>query len=242
MIVGFSPDDQYILGSSNDNSTRLWLQKSQRVRHTLNGHTSKIFASAFTSDSQNVITGSHDRSIKVWDLAKGNCLKTIFCYSSCNTLCLNSNGNMICSGHFDSTLRLWDIKTGDSVGELTNIHSGQITSVCPVPDSYGNIVLTNSRDNTLKLVDIGTQKIIQTFKHENYVNPSNWAKATISPDGKFVAAGSNDGNIYIWDASNGKLEKILEGHKDIVNCVVWNPLNMSQMVSCDKSGTIILWD
>lgn len=37
MIVGFSPDDQFILGSSNDNSTRLWVQKTQRVRHTLNG-------------------------------------------------------------------------------------------------------------------------------------------------------------------------------------------------------------
>lgn len=242
MVTAFSPDDQFVLGSSNDNSTRIWLTKTQRVRHTLNGHTSKVFSSVFSPDSQKVITGSHDRSIKLWDMTKGHNTKTIFCYSSCNAICLSANGNIICSGHFDSSLRLWDIRTGENIGELSGIHSGQITSVSPGPESLGNSVLTNSRDNTLKLIDIGTQKTIQTYKHDNYINSANWTKACISPDGQYIASGSADGGIYIWETASGKINNILQGHKDAVTCVAWNPMDISRMVSCDKSGSVLFWE
>lgn len=242
MVAAFSPDDQFVLGSSNDNSTRIWLTKTQRVRHTLNGHTSKVFSSVFSHDSQKVITGSHDRSIKLWDMTKGHNTKTIFCYSSCNAIALSADGNIICSGHFDSTVRLWDMRTGESIGELSSLHSGQVTSIVCSPDSLGNTILTNSRDNTLKLVDVGTQKTIQIYKHDNYINPANWSKATMSPDGQYIAAGSTDGGIYIWETQSGKLNNILTGHKDSVTCVAWNPMDSSRMVSCDKSGSLFFWE
>src|SRR4051812_38350927 len=37
-----------------------------------------------------------------------------------------------------------------------------------------------------------------------------------SPDGQHVAAGSGDTCIYIWNASTGELEHLLEGHQDLV--------------------------
>lgn len=93
---------------------------------------------------------------------KGYCIRTIICYSSCNSLCSTSDGRLIVSGHFDHQLRFWDTKTGDCGKELSDIHTGQITSVCLSPD--GKYVLTNSRDNTLKIVDTRTWEVVTTFR------------------------------------------------------------------------------
>src|SRR4029434_7666714 len=44
-----------------------------------------------------------------------------------------------------------------------------------------------------------------------------------SPDGQRVAAGSDDTCIYIWNASTGELEHLLEGHQNLVRSVAWSP-------------------
>lgn len=240
MVTAFSADEQLVLGSSNDNSTRIWHLPTQRLRHTLNGHTSKVFAGCFSSDSQKALTGSHDRTIKIWDLQRGYVLRTIMCSSSCNAICNNAENTLAFSGHFDSNLRIWDLKNGTLVTELDKIHTDQITSVSIRSDSSS--ILTSSRDNTLKLIDTSSHEVIQSFKHDEYRNGANWAKSCISPDGAFVAAGSADGQVFIWDVKTGKLHSTLKGHKDIVTCVAWSPANNGSFASCDKSGHVFFWE
>jgi autophagy-related protein 16 len=41
------------------------------------------------------VTGSHDRTLKVWDLKKGYCSKTLFTFSSCNHLVLTDEGGCV---------------------------------------------------------------------------------------------------------------------------------------------------
>jgi WD40 repeat protein len=45
--------------------------------------------------------------------------------------------------------------------------------------------------------------------------------AACSPTGEFVAAGANDGNIYVWSVS-GAMTDVLHGHMDAVQCVSWS--------------------
>lgn len=240
MVTAFSADENLVLGSSNDNATRIWHLPTQRLRHTLNGHTSKVYAGCFSSDSSKALTGSHDRTIKIWDLVRGYVLRTIMCSSSCNAICMNVDSTLAFSGHFDSNLRIWELKNGTLVTELSGIHTDQITSVSINQDSTA--ILTSSRDNTLKLIDISSHEVIQTYKHDEYRNGANWAKACISPDGSYVAAGSSEGQVFIWDTKTGKTHSILKGHKDIVTCVAWNPQNNGTIASCDKSGAVFFWE
>jgi autophagy-related protein 16 len=159
-----NPND-YVIASSNDNAARVWTLTSgiNRIRHTLTGHLSRVSQALFTLDNSKAITGSHDRTIKVWDLQRGYCIRTIFCFSSCNSVCLTYDGLVIVSGHLDSQLRFWDVKTGDSIKTLETLHTQQITHVALSPD--GHSILTTSRDNCLKLVDSRTYTEIQTFKY-----------------------------------------------------------------------------
>eukprot|EP01104_Vermistella_antarctica_P010853 TRINITY_DN2938_c0_g1_i1.p1 TRINITY_DN2938_c0_g1~~TRINITY_DN2938_c0_g1_i1.p1 ORF type:complete len:547 (+),score=107.35 TRINITY_DN2938_c0_g1_i1:163-1803(+) len=240
MCVKFSSNGKFVLGASTDNAARIWDLDQCRVRHTLTGHIGKVFTAVFSSDSQKVITGSHDRTIKVWDLAKGYCIRTIFCFSSCNDICMTMDGSMACSGHLDGHVRFWDTKNGDCAQELTSLHSKQITSVSLHPD--GRTLLTSSRDNTLKMVDIRTFEQVQSYAHPDYRLGVNWAKASFSADGRYVASGGADGTMFIWDTFKGSLNTTLRNtHTTTVTSSAWNP-NGHQMASVDRGGSLVLWE
>jgi autophagy-related protein 16 len=241
MQVAFnnSTTDEHVLAASHDNATRVWSLALGRVQHCLLGHLSKVYTAQFTYENDKIVTGSHDRTIKVWDLQKRFCLRTIYCFSSCNDLCLSRESSMIISGHLDHNLRFWDIKNGDCIKELGDIHSGQITGVILSPD--GQTVLTSSRDNTLKIIDIRTYDVLQVFSHEGYRNGLNWTRSCFSPDGRYVASGSADGAVYVWDASTTNIEQVLKGaHKTFVTQVAWNPSGHG-LASVDRAGYISLW-
>lgn len=141
---------------------------------------------------------SHDRTIKIWDLAKGYCIKTILTLSSCNDVCLvEQDGNLIVTGHLDNGIRIWyshynngnkpnlprDTRSGSMVSEIVGRHCGQITNVIHI--SQKNAVLTTSRDDTIKLVDLRMdQKELLCYKADGFRTAFNWSKSCVSPDFK----------------------------------------------------------
>jgi len=246
MCLQFSPNDEFIMAGSNDNAVRIWSVNIGRIKHSLLGHVGKVYAAEFSYDNQRVVTGSHDRSMKVWDLQRGYCMRTIFCFSSCNDLALSRDAATAVSGHLDNCIRFWDVKNGDMAHEISHVHTGQVTCVTCSPD--GRTILTNSRDNTLKLIDIRTYEVLCTLKQEDYKNSLNWTRACFSPDGRYAAAGSSDGVVYVWDAvgsgstGQGQVVAKLSGHhKHPIPGVAWNSAGYSHLASCDKQGTVVLW-
>ncbi|KAI8987983.1 WD40-repeat-containing domain protein [Mycotypha africana] len=238
--IAFNITDDLVLGTCTDNATRLWSLSTHRLKQTLTGHIGKVYAAKFTADSKKVLSGSHDRTLKVWDLQKGYNIRTIFTFSSCNDLCLmDPDGQTVISGHLDNTIRLWDTCSGTGIKELTGIHNGQITSVCMSPD--GVSLLSSSRDNTLKIIDVRTYEVLKSFQADSYKNGVNWARSTFSPDGRYVAAGSADGAVYIWNTRTGNLEKTVADHSSVVCGVAWNPSG-EHLYSAEKNKIVCIYD
>jgi WD40 repeat protein len=86
-------------------------------------------------------------------------------------------------------------------------HSREATSVAFSPDGAR---LLSGGDDTLKLWDAATGRLIRTFEgHSRAVR-----EAAFSPDGKRIVSGSDDTTIRIWDAADGGLIATLIGARD----------------------------
>ncbi|KAH9110831.1 hypothetical protein LEN26_013617 [Aphanomyces euteiches] len=239
ICVRVSEDGELVLGTGCDRICQVWRVGTGRIAHTLLGHKGKVYAAEFLLDQTNeVLTGGADRSIRVWDVASGRNLKTFSCRSTCNDLAV-AVGGLFASAHQDGAVRFWDARTKNPVHEMPDLHADQITSVSFTKD--GTKLLTNSRDNSLNLLDTRMFDKLSTFTAPSYVCGFNWSKATITPDGQFVAAGSSSGSVLIWDAATTKVwRENKDTHTGAVVGCMWSP-NGQMLASCDKNGCLVLW-
>ncbi|XP_038051091.1 autophagy-related protein 16-1-like isoform X2 [Patiria miniata] len=238
MCIDFDQQEQFVLGASNDYATRVWGAQDHRLRHTLTGHGGKVLAARFLGDSNKVVSGSHDRTLKIWDLRSRACTKTIFAGSSCNDLVTSDGrGTNIISGHFDRKIRFWDTRSGDARANEFEL-SGKITSLELSTDRQ--YLLSCSKDDALKLIDVRMNKVVGTFCAEGFKVFLEYTRAALSPDGVYAACGSQDGSIYVWNMQTMKLEKTLKEHSAPVIAVTWHP-NGTKMLSCDRNKKVIMW-
>ncbi|WAR28352.1 A16L1-like protein, partial [Mya arenaria] len=214
-------DESHILGASNDYACRLWSIADQRLRHTLTGHSGKVLSAKFLGENSKVVSGSHDRTLKIWDL---------------HTKAFTLHGTHIISGHFDKRVRFWDTKSDNTSNEI-GLH-GRITSLALSPDRTSLLVCT--REDTLKVIDLRQNQVIYTLCDDNFKVGYDWSRAVFSPDGTYACAGSSDGTLFIWNIARGKVEKTLKEHTHSILACSWHPAG-SYILSSEKQKKVVLW-
>nr|QEE80076.1 ATG16L1 [Ctenopharyngodon idella]QHZ59457.1 autophagy-related protein 16-1-like protein [Ctenopharyngodon idella] len=233
--IEFDSAGSYLLAASNDFASRIWTVDDYRLRHTLTGHSGKVLSARFLLDNARIVSGSYDRTLKLWDLRSKVCMKTVFAGSSCNDIVCTEQ--CVMSGHFDKKVRFWDIRAETIVNELELL--GRVTSLDLNQDRTE--LLTCSRDDLVKIIDLRSNAVRQTFNAQGFKCGSDFTRVTFSPDGSYVAAGSADGVLYIWNVLTGKLDKTLDkGHSSAINSVSWSPSG-AYVVSVEKGSKAVLW-
>ena len=159
---------------------------------TLDGHVEDV-SCIISLPGDLIVSGAY--TVKLWDLAAGNCLQTMSGHTT-NVECVVAvPGNRVVSGacfggHPAEMLKCWDLATGNCVQNLTG-HEYGVASIDVFPDGR---LLSTSPDNTLKIWDLSDGSCVKTLttglsEHESCV--------LILPDGR-VASGGGDG-IRLWD-------------------------------------------
>ncbi|XP_075147823.1 autophagy-related 16 isoform X4 [Haematobia irritans] len=234
--VDFDSTGTYIIGTSNDYGARVWTVADNRLRHTLTGHSGKVMAAKYIQEPVKVVTGSHDRTLKIWDLRSIACIETKFAGSSCNDLVTtDSLGSTIISGHYDKKIRFWDIRTEKQADDV--LMNAKITSLDLSKDC--NYLICSVRDDTIKLLDLRKNQVISTFSNEHFKLSCDWARASFNMNATKIACGSSDGVIYIWNVM-GNLEAELKGHASAVNAVSWSP-NGNALASVGKGKKCLVY-
>ncbi|CAG7852135.1 Nuclear distribution protein PAC1 {ECO:0000255/HAMAP-Rule:MF_03141} AltName: Full=Lissencephaly-1 homolog {ECO:0000255/HAMAP-Rule:MF_03141}; Short=LIS-1 {ECO:0000255/HAMAP-Rule:MF_03141}; AltName: Full=nudF homolog {ECO:0000255/HAMAP-Rule:MF_03141} [Serendipita indica DSM 11827] len=209
------------------------------ITRTLRGHQSRVNAVAFSPDSARVISGSHDKTIRVWDVATGQPLGEPLRGHEDSVLAVafSPDGSLIASCSKDLTIRLWNSATCQSLGEPLRGHKSWVLTVSFSPD--GSKIVSGSHDKTIRLWDAATgQPLREPFQgHRDSVSAIGF-----SPDGSQIISGSWDETIRLWDASTGQpLGEPLRGHEDLVLAVAFSPEG-SRILSGSNDKTIKVWD
>ncbi|KAK2846491.1 hypothetical protein Q5P01_009490 [Channa striata] len=234
--VEFDPTGLRVLAASYDKSALLWRLDDSVPKLTLTGHSRKVTAARFSSSFHRVVTGSADRTIRLWDLHRAACVQVVEVASYCSDLVCTEN--CIISGHYDSKIRVWDTRTMNCLQEVPA--QGKVTSL-DISAEHRQL-LSCCRDDCLQLVDLRRwSNERMCFRADGFKCGSDSTKAVISPDGCFLAAGSADGAVYIWNVSTGKLEtRLPDKHSSSISAVSWS-LSGEYVVSVDKSRWAVLW-
>ncbi|MEM9136821.1 MAG: hypothetical protein AAGB01_05685 [Cyanobacteria bacterium P01_F01_bin.42] len=65
-------------------------------------------------------------------------------------------------------------------------------------------------------------------------------QVSVSPDGRYVASGSRDMNVKVWDLQSGALVRSLSKHFEAINFVRFSQDGKS-IVASSKSGNVVFW-
>ncbi|XP_004279809.1 protein Atg16l2 isoform X2 [Orcinus orca] len=233
--VDFDPSGSQVLAATYNKAAQLWKVGEAQSKETLSGHTDKVTAAKFKLTMHQAVTGSRDRTVKEWDLGRAYCSRTINVLSYCNDVVCGDH--VIISGHNDQKIRFWDSR-GPRCTQVIPVQ-GRVTSLSLSHDQLH--LLSCSRDDTLKVIDLRVSNVRQVFRADGFRCGSDWTKAVFSPDRSYALAGSWDGALYIWDVDTGKLESSLRGpHCAAVNAVAWC-YSGSHVVSVDQARKVVLW-
>jgi WD40 repeat protein len=173
---------------------------------TFAGHLGFISSLAITPDGTKVVSGSNDRTIKIWNLTTGQELLTFFpCYSTAGLLSwlfflfvkVTPDGTKVIAGSTEGTIEIWDLNIEQELCTLY-AHTETLTTVDITPD--GEKIVSGSVDETIKVWDLVTgQQLLTLTGHQDDV-----LSLAITPDGEKIISGSADKTIKVWDLVTGQ--------------------------------------
>jgi len=157
-------------------------------------------------------SGSADTTIKLWNKATGNLLRTlnqgsqIWCVAFENT-------NVLASGSWNRNIKLWNKNTGDLLRTIT-VYSDTVRSVAfdNTNKNTGDLLITLSSHQENEMVGFG---------------PNN------------ILASCGVSTITLWNKNTGDLLRNLSGHQGTIMSVAFDNNNM--LASCSNDKTIKLW-
>ncbi|MBD1921335.1 serine/threonine protein kinase [Microcoleus sp. FACHB-831] len=223
-------------GQLTFNSDPISLVISQSyLKNTLQGHSGFVYSVAISPDGQTLVSGSDDKTIKIWNLASGKLIRTLQGNShQINSVAISPDGQTLVSGSDDYKIKIWNLASGKLIRTLQG-HSDDVETVAISPD--GQTLVSGSGDKTIKIWNLASGKLIRTLKSRSF----SVETVAISPDGQTLVSGSLDNTIKIWNLASGKLIRTLEGHSAYVTSVAISPDGQT-LVSGSGDDTIKIWN
>ena len=98
-----------------------------------------------------------------------------------------------------------------------------------------NLFATAATDNVVSLWDLRAPSVV--FRYSGHLNRRECVSIALSPCLRFLATGSEDRSARIVDVRGGKEIAKLQGHRDVVSGVAFNPL-FPQLATCSFDGSV----
>jgi WD40 repeat protein/serine/threonine protein kinase len=248
LCLTFSPDGEHLAAGTASRSVRIWNANTgvlerilgQRgpnpaapLGHTLWGHKQAVTALAYRADGKQLLSGSEDRTIKLWDLETDRDPLTLsghldrvegVAFLSVVEGEAKDEGReerdrdrerrrtstVLLSVGADGVLKFWD-PSGDQPSRTLRDEVGSIQDLAFSPE--GRRILYRGESDVVHVRDLRTGRQILRLAREN-VGLTTMAVSPALPEGGYrIACGCKDQTIIVWDET-GKVRALLPGHAE----------------------------
>lgn len=247
--IACSADGTRAVTASGDGTMRLWHVDTGQCLRVFGGHDDPLRSVDISADGTRAVTGGWNNTMRVWDLDSGRCLHRY----ACGARRRSSDGlsvSMAASRAFSLAPYLhhaiWNLATGactallkfaPSPGIMTLSEDGRFVLAHHIADvgkeMVGRLYLWNLQELTLEV----------TFapfpgQKNGYASPDCLA---LSPCGRFVAAGYDNGQIHLWNRADGAWLSVLDRHAGAITALHFGEEGLF-LLSAAADLTIRLWE
>ncbi|KAG8706022.1 hypothetical protein FRC09_002616 [Ceratobasidium sp. 395] len=195
--VACAPNGSQIASGSLDTTLRIWdLHTGKAITRPLKGHTRPVLSLAYSPEGARIASGSDDNTVLIWDVYTGQavCEPLKGHKDSVNSVAFTADGRFIVSGSEDSSVRIWDAHNGQPVGKPLRDSGGSVFSVACARDCMR---IVSGSSEVIRTWNMRSGQLINRgFGHKYQVLTVLWTY-----DSARIVSGSNEGAIFIWDAS-----------------------------------------
>ncbi|HEY6359033.1 MAG TPA: ADP-ribosylation factor-like protein, partial [Vicinamibacterales bacterium] len=198
-----------------------------------------VMSVAITPDGKRVLSGSSDKTVRVWDPVSAREVAELQGHSATvRSVVALQEGARAVSGGEDQTLRLWELGSGDCLKTI-RCGTGSAHDVLSVAaNQAGTQALSGHHDGAVQLWNLETGECLATLRGHS----GDVLSVQIAPDGRFGVSGSVDKTVKVWDLTTGDCAGTLEGHTGEVWSVAISPDRaLVASVSFSNSDSIRLW-
>lgn len=160
------------------------------------GHEAVVKATAFTPDGKILATASRDQTIKIWEVATGREIRTLFGHqNTVNDLDISSDGKLLLSSSADGTAKIWDLESGELL-LTTPKENNFLTGV-----AFGmnaKYFAVAGYQSYIRIRDVKNGELIKELKADPDRGLGLGINMEFSPDGKMLAVGEDNRLLKVY--------------------------------------------
>ncbi|KAI9355113.1 WD40-repeat-containing domain protein [Zopfochytrium polystomum] len=162
------------------------------------------------------------------------------------------------AGATDGLIKLWDFRKFTANSKAQELEKSALKATRPhglsslAIDSGRDFLYAPSTDNTIHEYSVHfLGEPTRTFKAPGFSVENFFIRASISPDGNFLASGSFDGGVYVWQISSSgasteiwsqQPQIVLKGHDKEVGSISWCKQDFNQLATCSEDESVRIWN
>ncbi|PIB35819.1 hypothetical protein BFP72_10660 [Reichenbachiella sp. 5M10] len=197
------------------------------------GHTGAVRSLKYSNDGKRMFSAGSDGRILSWDLKTRQSSELLNDNQVNRVVDISPDEKWLAVGSDTDQILLYNLKDKEALPKEMSGHNGVVFDLLFLNDNKGFIF--TSSDKVVRFNDFNGNKEISRVA-------SRVKTLALSPDGRYLAGGSDSGSIYIWDMENGYEETSLYVQQGAAVSAVTFSHDGKVLAFGDEDGDIVLWN
>ena len=232
--VAFASNSQLALAGSGRGDVVVFDVATGKRQIVLTGHSGVVYSAVFSPDGRQILTGSRDSTVRLWDAIRGSEIRRYASVGMVFSVAFSPDGTLMVAAGQDSMVRILDAATGSELRRLSG-NSFMVRRARFSPD--GRNVATGGYDGTTRLWDAATGESRMVLRE----NAARLERVAFSADGSAIMTAGDGGSASVWSAANGIEQFRLRGHSGIVFAAAISS-DGRLALTAGQDSTVVLWD